>query len=120
VNTPRQELAVILPYLSGEDISDSAQVAESSLDNIVQAYYLFSDAVDSILIEHGLGDTSAYDLWPDMPYVWLCEAMGHGVGFSDKVGSQYLWLARKLSALPKPYVETYLGDDGLLYVCGME
>jgi hypothetical protein len=74
------------------------------------------------MIDNGLGDDTLDDLWRKrLEFYYLCERMGHGCGFTDEPWANpelgaVICKAAACNARQQGTIETYVGDDGRLYV----
>jgi len=117
------ELAQHLLYLDSE-LEDDCDYPFyiPHLERLVSEFYEWSDIVDGVMIELGLGDESIGDMWPDVEFVYLCVRLGHGVGFADNFNckdSTLMKLAKlaRDAAMSQTCLEDgiYLGDDNVIY-----
>jgi hypothetical protein len=125
MNFRTASLASNLLYLCegecGKD-ADISQFDSAHLERLTNEFYAWSDAMETPMIEAGLGDDCLGDLWPNLEWVYLCVRLGHGVGFADNFisDSPYYAIAQTARELAKkqPFIEdgAYKGDDGRIYI----
>jgi hypothetical protein len=116
-------LAVNLLGLSCDDVGakEIDDIDSETLESLADEFYEFSDKAGDVLIANGLGDESLDDLWRNVEFVWLCTRMGHGVSFGDDPWANAdlgRIVSTALNALARDQgnVETYVGDDGRVYI----
>jgi hypothetical protein len=108
-----------LLFLSCDEVSakDVSEVSSEAINGLTDEWYAFSATADNILIMNGLGDECLDSLWRHAEHVWLCVRMGHGVNFSDEP-----WVNADVSAAlnnaakQQGSIETYVGDDEMVYI----
>jgi len=117
------ELAQLLLYLDSELEDDCGHPFYiPHLERLVSEFYEWSDIVDGVMIELGLGDESIGDMWPRVEFVYLCVRLGHGAGFADNFDHRDPE-ATKLAKLARDATKSqtcledgiYLGDDNVIY-----
>lgn len=95
---------------------DIGQVAPDTGDNIKAILAAWFVRAEPYLAPSGYSLT--YDLYEIGSDAYLTAA-GHGVGFWDRPEKINRRDGNIISDL-LPRVEPYVGDDGLVYICGME
>lgn len=124
MNPRTLELAYSLLVLSADDdvrkrsISD---VYQPHLERLTEEFYAWLDSLNDPLIEAGLGDMCADDLWDHLEHTYLGVRLGHGISLSDDYypGPEHdLGILADKLACDQTYLEDgpYLGDDGAIYI----
>lgn len=125
VNPRTLELAESLLVLSNDEdgipYRSITDIYQAHLERLTDEFYHWLDQLNEPMIEAGLGDKCADDLWPRIEYYYLAVRLGHGLSFKDAyVGGPEYNLSALADNLAKKqtYLEdgAYIGDDDIIYV----